>query len=162
MKVKCERCEREATVHLTEIANGEKIEKHLCEECAAAEGITVKAQVPLAKLLEGLAMQSAAEKELSALKCEMCGITFNEFRQQHLLGCPNDYKAFESVLAGLLERAHEGASMHAGKVPANAAADERKAGELLRLRSQLREAVTREQYERAAGLRDTIKKLEET
>jgi protein arginine kinase activator len=160
MKVHCERCGKEATVHLTEISSGQKTEKHLCEECAAAEGITIKAHVPLAKLLEGLGLQSAAEKELARLKCDVCGISFLEFRQQQLLGCPNDYRVFEEVLAPLLERAHEGASVHAGKVPANAAQSERRQNELLRLRGRLKEAIAREDYEEAAELRDRIKTLE--
>jgi len=160
MQFKCDRCGREATVQITEIENGQKIERHLCEECAAAEGVTVKAQVPLGKLLEGLMLQSHADRELAGLKCDVCGITFLEFRQQQLLGCPNDYTAFEEVLAPLLERAHEGATEHVGKVPANAAASERRHNELLRLRGQLKEAVTAEDYEQAARLRDRIKRLE--
>jgi protein arginine kinase activator len=64
------------------------------------------------------------------------------------------------VLVPLLERAHEGGSVHTGKVPANAAEDERKQTELLRLRGQLKEAVVHEEYERAADLRDRIKNLE--
>ncbi len=160
MDFKCDKCDREATVRITEIKDGQKIEKHLCQDCAAAEGITIKAQVPLGKLLEGLLLQSHADKELARLKCEVCGITFLEFRQQQLLGCPNDYHAFEEVLVPLLERAHEGACCHVGRVPADAAAGERRQNELLRLRGQLKEAVSHEDYERAAELRDRIKRLE--
>jgi len=155
---KCDKCGREATVQITEIRDGQKTEKHFCQECAAAEGITIKAQVPLGKLLELL--QPHIEKKLAELKCEVCGITFLEFRQQQLLGCPNDYKAFEEVLVPLLERAHEGGTVHVGRVPANAAAAERRQNELLRLRGQLKEAIAREEYERAASLRDRVKELE--
>ena len=160
MEFYCEKCGKEATVHLTEIAEGQKIEKHLCEECAATEGITIKAHVPLGKLLEGLSLQSSAEKEMAKLKCEVCGISFLEFRQQQLLGCPNDYKAFEEILMPLLERAHEGASCHVGKVPADAAESERRQNELLRLQGELKEAVAHEKYERAASIRDRIRELE--
>jgi len=160
MKFLCEKCGKEATVHLTEIAEGQKIEKHLCEDCAAAEGITIKTQVPLGKLLESLALQSSAAEELAKLKCEVCGISFLEFRQQQLLGCPNDYTVFDEVLVLLLERAHEGASCHVGKVPANAAEGERRQNELLRLRGELKDAVAREDYEQAVRLRDRIKELE--
>lgn len=160
MKFKCEKCDHEATVHLTEIADGQKNERHLCEECAATEGITIKAQLPISQLLEELVLQSAAGKELSELRCDVCGITFLEFRQNGLLGCPNDYQAFEDVLVPLLERAHEGVTVHAGRTPANAAEQERRQNELLRLRGQLKEAVADEDYERAAEIRDRIKKLE--
>ena len=160
MNFKCDKCGKEATVQITEIRDGQKIEKHLCQQCAATEGVTIKAQVPLCKLLELL--QPHIEKKLVNLKCEVCGITFLEFREQQLLGCPNDYKAFEQVLVPLLERAHDGGCLHVGRAPANAAAAERRQNELLRLRGQLKETITREDYEEAAALRDRIKQLEES
>ncbi len=158
MEHKCDKCGRDATVHINDLEAG--IEKHLCEECAASDGVTIKAQVPLKKLLEGMMLQSAAEKKFEGLVCDVCGMSFAEFRQQQLLGCPNDYKAFEEVLAPLLERAHEGASQHSGKVPPDAAEGERRQNELLRLRGRLNEAVAQEDYERAAALRDRIKELD--
>ena len=161
MKDSCDKCGKPASVYLTEIlSDGEKVEKHLCDECAATEGITIKTNEPITKMLEEFILQSASDTELAGLKCDVCGITFLEFRQQQLLGCPNDYRAFEEVLAPLLERAHEGASVHTGKVPADAAESERRQNELLQLRGRLKEAVAREDYEQAAALRDRIKKLE--
>lgn len=160
MKLQCEKCGRQATVHLTEIADGQKSERHFCEECAATEGITVKAQMPITKLLEEMVLQSAAGTELGELRCDVCGITFLEFRQSGLLGCSNDYEVFEDVLVPLLERAHEGHSFHTGKVPANAAELAHKQNELLRLRGQLRDAVAGEDYERAAEIRDRIREVE--
>ena len=161
MPIKCDNCgNKPATVHLTEIKGGKKLEKHLCEQCAAEEGVTIKAQIPLGEILKTLVAQSSQEKELSGLLCPVCGLTFQDFRQQHVLGCPNDYQVFETFLAGLLERAHEGASVHVGKVPAHAGANERRQAELLRLRGQLKDAVTREDYEAAAALRDRIKEME--
>lgn len=159
MKFECEKCQREATVHLTEIINGQKIERHLCEECAGTEGITIKAQMPISKIIEELMLQSSAEKEFADLRCSVCGISFLEFRRDGLLGCPHDYEAFEHVLVGLLERSHQGRSCHVGKVPANAAKSERIQNELLRLRGQLAEAVGREDYEEAAALRDRVRQL---
>lgn len=159
---KCDKCGREARVHLTEIIDGQKTERHLCEDCAVSEGVTVKAHLSISEILEELVLQSAAGKELSRLKCDICGISFLEFRQGGLLGCPNDYNAFEDVLARLLERAHEGGSHHVGKTPAGAAENERGQTELLRLRGQLKEAVALEKYERAAELRDRIKELEDS
>ena len=60
----------------------------------------------------------------------------------------------------LLERVHEGASQHVGKVPSRAGTDERRPAALLRLRAALKDAVAEEDYERAARLRDQIKELE--
>lgn len=160
MKQKCDNCDRPATVHLTEIVDGKKIEKHLCEVCAASEGITVQTNVPISQLLEDFVTQSQQARQLSELVCDECGMSFLEFRQGGLLGCPHDYDVFGKVLTPLLERAHEGASHHVGRAPANAEGDELRQNEMLRLRMELRDAVAGEQYERAAEIRDRIKELE--
>lgn len=162
MKFKCDRCDRPATVHLTEIIDGQKLEKHLCEDCAAAEGITVKTDVPISQLLEDFILQSSPEgqEDSESLKCEVCGLTFSDFRHQAVLGCPNDYDAFSSAIVPLLERAQEGASEHIGKVPQRAGQSQEKQTKILRLRASLKEAIAAEDYERAATLRDEIKELE--
>jgi len=160
MKWKCDKCDKPATIHLTEIVNGEKIEKHLCEDCASGEGITIKASAPLSQLLEDFILQSSGGGELSDLTCNVCGLSFSEFRRQGQLGCPNDYDAFSEALVPLLERAQEGATQHVGKVPARAGKDQRKQNAILRLRAQLRGAIAAERYEEAAELRDRIKDLE--
>ena len=114
---KCDKCDKPATIYLTEILEGQKIQKHLCEECAAAEGITVKTNVPVSQLLEELVMQSAGGPQAAELKCDVCGMTFREFRQHGLLGCPNDYEVFSRPLDNLLQRAHGGSLHHIGKTP---------------------------------------------
>ena len=161
MKYKCDKCGKPAPVHLTEIKNGQKTEKHLCEDCAATEGITIKANVPVSQLLEDFILQSGPAG-LADKKCDVCGITFAEFRDKGLLGCPADYDAFDEALRPLLERTHEGVSQHIGKVPLRAGVDQKKMNEVLRLRAQLKTAVAAEDYELAAGLRDQIKDLEQS
>jgi len=160
MKFKCDKCGKPATIHLTEIINSEKIEKHLCEDCAADEGITIKADVPISQLLEDFILHTTAADELLELTCNVCGLSFTDFRHQGLLGCPHDYDAFERALGPLLKRAQDGATHHTGKVPAKAGSDQKKQNTILRLRAQLKTAVTAEDYETAAKLRDKIKELQ--
>ena len=159
MKLNCDKCGKPATVHLTEISNGQKMEKHLCEDCAVTEGITIKANVPISQLLEDFILQGSSETT-DEKACEICGIHFSEFRKKGLLGCSHDYDAFAEALDPLLERTHEGATQHIGKVPRRAGADQKKMNELLKFRAQLKSAVTAENYEQAAALRDQIKELE--
>ena len=167
----CDNCNKTATVHLTEIRNGKKIEKHLCEQCAAqAEGVSAlgKGHQPINELLTQFVMaHSGLQKEVN-LTCEHCGITWAEFRQQGLFGCEHDYEVFEKDLTPLLQRAHEGASHHIGKAPARAGATgaappkpKRKLVDLTKLRKELQRAVEVEDYERAAKLRDQIRQAEE-
>ncbi|NLF32843.1 MAG: hypothetical protein GX591_18390 [Planctomycetes bacterium] len=160
MKQKCDKCDRPATVHLTEIVDGQKTEKHLCEVCASAEGITVQPSIPISQLLEDFVMQSQQAKQLGDLTCDHCGMTFLEFRQHGLLGCSHDYEAFGEALEPLLARAQEGAVTHVGKVPSRAGGEEVRQNRLLQLRSRLQKAIRAEAYEEAARLRDQIQELE--
>jgi protein arginine kinase activator len=163
MKAKCDRCGRPASVYYTDIHDGQKIEKHLCEDCAVAEGITFKATMPISQLLEDFIIHASGEAEkVAELSCDVCGLTFAKYREQGLLGCPNDYDAFDSALRPLVERAQEGASQHVGKVPHRAGSSQKRQNAILRLRGELRSAIASENYERAAALRDQIAQLEGT
>lgn len=164
MKRKCDKCDRVATHHEVEIINGQKVEKHLCDVHAAEEGLTVKAvHTPINELLTNFVkLSSGQQPEQTAAEeaCEECGLTFAQFREHTLLGCPQCYKSFERQLSPLLERAHEGGSHHVGKAPRRAGAGEQRQNQLLRLRKRLDEAVASEDYELAARLRDDIRRAE--
>src|SRR5687768_12768232 len=164
--MKCDNCNKTATVHLTEIKSGKKIEKHLCEQCAAQDGgLPVKSHMPINELLTNFVMaHSGMQKETTAgSSCEHCGMNWAEFRQSGLLGCAQDYALFERELTPLLQRAHEGATHHVGKVPARrggSGVPMKKAADLTKLRKELQRAVEAEDYERAAKLRDAIRQAE--
>ena len=157
----CEACKKsKATFHLTNITReGERIERHLCERCAIEEGLV---QVQSNKIFENF-IQSAKSSQAGGanLVCEECGISYIEFRNQGLLGCPKDYDAFKEALAPLISRAHDGATHHVGKAPGSPSERHAAQQELRRLKRLLDEAVTAEDYERAAELRDRIRELEE-
>ncbi len=147
-----------------EIIKGQKIEKHLCDEHAEQAGMTAKSvHLPINELLTKFVKLQSGEVETPGdeVPCEVCGMTFSQFRTSSLLGCPQCYTAFESNLEPLLERAHEGASHHIGKVPTRAGAGEQRQQQLLRKRKQLADAVVAEDYEQAAKVRDEIRQLEE-
>ena len=161
----CEHCKKaQATFHLTNITReGEKVERHLCERCAIEEGL-VQVHKPNfhEELLENfLAAAKSTNSSQVDLLCDECGISYVEFRNQSLLGCPRDYDAFQEALQPLIERAHDGATHHVGKVPRGMGIAHSAQQELRRLKKSLDEAVAAEDYERAAELRDRIKALEE-
>lgn len=161
----CERCKKaKATFHLTNIErSGAKIERHLCDKCAADEGLlqTAKATVDLNEILENfIAGSKSGAADLSGLVCDQCGISYVEFRNQGLLGCANDYEVFKEQIGRLLERTHDGATHHVGKVPKSIGTVHKPQQDIRRLRRQLDEAVAAEDYERAAELRDRIQAME--
>jgi protein arginine kinase activator len=183
--MKCDQCGQEATVHELRVVNGKKVERHLCEACARKQGIAVQPVLSVPELLEKYIQQAASSSKPAAPQarsnvCPSCGTTYMEFRQTGLLGCPDCYRAFEGQLGPLLERAHEGGAHHVGKLPrrmqtgetrtataatARPATPRRQGQELPQritsLRKQLDEAVKAEQYERAATLRDELRRLTE-
>ena len=177
----CDKCDREATVHELTVLDGVPHEKHLCEQCAAQEGVVFASESPvvelIGKLAESLPEEPSVEVVHKSPSCGACGTTFAKFRQTGLLGCAQCYFAFEERLAPMIERAHEGASQHVGKTPRRALEASRRtsggrpidqvladaslhARQLQLLRKQLDEAVAAEQYERAATLRDELTRME--
>ena len=153
--MKCQRCTKAATQHITEVLAPEQVEEmHLCEECAQK----FLYEPPKSSKSDA----SGDDLETSAIgnaTCSVCGLKFVEFRNSGRLGCPHDYSEFRESLMPLLENIH-GETRHAGKTPRRLP-DARKAqGELVQLRRQLLQAVTREAYEEAAQLRDKIRQLE--
>lgn len=164
--MQCQNCKHNtATIHLTEITEGDRSEAHLCELCAQKQGLTVKSQIPLNELLSNLlAVQPQSEADSDALPeqtaCPHCGITLKQIRQESLLGCPYDYEVFEQALLPVIEKAHDSKATHCGKIPSKATSDTKKQVELLSLRQKLRAAVENEDYETAAKLRDRIQQLQ--
>ncbi|MHC4125340.1 MAG: UvrB/UvrC motif-containing protein [Planctomycetota bacterium] len=164
--MQCQICKKnDATIHLTEITDGHRTEMHICEQCAHQQGVAVKSQVPINELLSNLLASQPSEEQLfgadeKALNCPNCGFTLEEFSKNAVLGCANDYEVFEKSLLPLIRRAHEGKTVHCGKVPSKLPAEDKIQIELLNLRQQLDAAVSAENYELAAELRDKIANME--
>ncbi len=172
--MKCDRCENEATVHETLIKENVPVEKNLCESCAAQSGMVKTPGIDnildteLVKQQLMKVKDPARTPQVRVVACPHCKLTAAEFRQTGLLGCPHCYQAFGAHIAGLIERAHEGATKHIGKRPGRAGTDQDKlvqlqerAERLRRLHSQLDDAIAAEQYEQAARLRDEIRSVTE-
>jgi protein arginine kinase activator len=157
--MKCQTCPKLATYHITEVLGEDRTEElHLCEECfrrSTGEGLEAAAATPAKIPAVDDDIADVAHKH-----CDACGIKFAEFRNSGRLGCPHDYDSFRSELVPLLENIHA-ETKHAGKRPRRLPKAKADLHTLADLRRQLQTAVTNEEYETAAGLRDTIRKLEE-
>jgi protein arginine kinase activator len=144
-----------AKVHLTQIV-GDKMQKvDLCEECAKQKGVNDPAGFSLADLLLGL----GASQEISAgedVKCPNCGFTQADFKKAGRLGCSQCYATFAEGLEGLLKSMHKGVR-HVGKVPVALRQTRDLSDRLKHLQRKLDKAVTSEDFEEAASLRDEIK-----
>jgi protein arginine kinase activator len=159
--VKCQSCSKTATVHLTDIINGQKRELHLCQDCAEKQQWLKQDQINLTGLLQSVIGQHIGQvtDELSRLTCPACGIKYMEFKAEGRLGCPLDYEVFHNALEPLLMRIHR-SIRHIGKVPRHGVKNAAQQRELVQLRQQLRNAIEAEAYEEAARLRDLLRQKE--
>ena len=157
----CERCGKEpATVHIRRISEGEEKEIHLCRKCALEMGIEVGATGETVTVDPvSLLFQNLEEAGTTEAVCPECGLRFSQFRETGRLGCPRCYAAFAEQLEPLLRRIH-GATRHTGKKPKQESGKQGQASLLRRLSEELERAVGREDYERAAELRDRIREVE--
>lgn len=161
--MKCENCaKRDATVHLTEIKKGVKQEMHLCEPCASEKGLPGKAPFSISDLLAGItsAAQGKAGKQGKEVECPTCELTLSQFQSSGRFGCPDCYAAFREDILPLVEKIHDSAQ-HVGKVPRRVSAEVGMQKEIRHLQLELKKTVKREDYEKAAQLRDQIRQAEE-
>ncbi len=163
--MQCKRCGKNpAKIHFAKIVNNQTTEYHLCESCAKQMNIMgANHEFHLENLISGLSSepqeQPAAEE--SRLTCPACGLTSSGFKRSGRLGCVKCYEAFHDELMPLLRKIH-GSAHHTGKVPAKSAesVSHGRQRDVKRLRKELREAISKEEYERAARLRDDIRQIE--
>lgn len=159
--MKCQRCPKQATLHITEVLGEDRVEEvHLCEECARKYMADPTAgQKPAGKKAADAPAIDPADAPTDGT-CPACGMPFVEFRNHGRLGCPHDYDAFKDELLPLLEGVH-GDATHAGKAPRRGPKLKAAATELEALRRRLAKLVADEKYEDAARVRDQIRRLEE-
>lgn len=177
--MKCEICHcNVATIHIQEIINGKKKSLHICPECAAkkSEDNPVLQGINLAEMLYNLSDQINDPEDPAApilaesvteghdtgakIVCEKCGWTTSNFRKTGRLGCAECYKTFETVLKSALKTMHRG-TLHIGKHPEIHENDEANKimMEIINLQKDLEDYVQREEYEKAAEVRDRINEL---
>ncbi|CQR71564.1 UvrB/uvrC motif protein [Sporomusa ovata DSM 2662] len=164
----CDECQKEpACVHITKVINQQKIEKHLCEQCAQkageimSKGIIFSSKFSIHDFLKEMFDYTLTENARPTLEpvCSDCGLSYSEFCQSGKFGCSGCYQAFAGQLEPLIKRIH-GTAAHTGKVPKRGGRRLGVEQQIKRLRHKLEQHVTHEEYELAAQLRDEIKILE--
>src|SRR5690625_1296643 len=157
--LKCNLCDKLATVHLTQIVNNKVHKVDLCESCAQTKGVTDPSGFSFADLLVKTPFEN--DQTTGQLRCSTCGFSQGDFRKSGRLGCPDCYTVFEHVLAPVLQNMHKGDS-HAGKVPKKAAEYRNLRKELAALEEEIQKAIESERYEDAAKIRDQISDLKQS
>ena len=164
----CDECKKQiASVHLTQIYQGKKVETHLCEACAAKKGalmLDFDNNFSIPHLLGSFLGNTNDVKEKQNLSqggtaCSNCGMTFANIQKKGKIGCSECYSAFENELEATLRRIN-GNSNHVGKVPSRGGQSIQMKRKLDELKTELQQAVASEQYEKAVQIRDSIKAME--
>lgn len=160
MPIKCDVCDKEATVYLTQIINGQMTTVNLCEGCSKAKGVTDEMGFGLAEAFLGPA-QSAVAKPAGGgdVACPACGFTQAQLKKIGRMGCPECYETFRDGLDGLLKAMHKG-TKHVGKVPQRLVKETLVNDKLTSLRDELASAVRDERYEDAARLKLELEKAQ--
>jgi len=184
----CDNCgKNEVEVLIKQVVNQEIRQLNLCRSCAEELGFTLPV-IPSITISFSLADDSQKQRKVrrvlprkreqsfDSLRCSACGTEFSAFREGGLLGCPQCYEEFRSPLGAHLQKT-QGSESHwvasdifkdIGLVAGN-----REFGsdnmdntdntdnteDITRLRLEMYEAVAREDYERAAQLRDMLAPL---
>ncbi|MEM7790535.1 MAG: UvrB/UvrC motif-containing protein [Verrucomicrobiota bacterium] len=155
--LKCSICNKDATVHLTQIVNNKIHKVDLCETCAQNKGITNTDGFSLADMLANAPLHPVESDDKRV--CSVCGFQTADFRQTGRLGCAHCYSIFGDLLRPVLQDMHAG-TKHLGKVPTFALVRQSNANRIHDLRRSLARAIAEEAYEQAAKFRDEIQALE--
>lgn len=173
----CEKCKKNnATLFYEENINGKKRSYALCKDCAdelQSRGELPKPDAlfdtfgfasPFTALHDSLfgslfgipehTMQLSEEK-----KCPSCGATLDDFRRRGKAGCPDCYRTFSEELEPTIRSIH-GNAKHSGRAPVRFKAKHEEENQLKSLKKELKEAISNENFEKAAELRDKIKGIE--
>ena len=159
----CDLCKKnEAIVHYAEIVEGQMKKMNLCEPCAVDKGVGIHSSFSIGDLLAGLTENpSKAKDPFEQETCPKCKMTYKDFKKKGRLGCSHCYETFQKALVPLLEAIHKN-EQHAGKIPIKAQEDVDAMSKLQRLKEELAAAIRKEDFERAARLRDEIRRVEQS
>ena len=160
--LKCQICEKNnATIHFTKIINGHVEEKHLCDLCAKdSKDLELNFDFPFSfqKLFTGLmGIKQEEEIKTEEITCE-CGLTNKRLTEVGRFGCAKCYDTFKDDIEPLIKGIH-GHNRHEGKIPKGISEKVLNKKVMKSLQSELKEAISKENFEQAAIIRDEINEL---
>lgn len=157
----CDSCGKsEATLKVSQLdKDGKVTEIAVCAECARQRGFT-----DVEKLKSGVAeiiaeLKTRVDEGDIKLVCRNCGFSYAEFKRQGRLGCAECYVSFHDELVPLVRRIH-GAVQHVGRTASGGRKQAQVKMNVQRIREALSGAIQAEDYEKAAALRDQLKRAE--
>jgi len=166
----CDDCrQRVSTIIHTGKKGEEKEILHLCQLCVEKRGIPtpvlrnpVQLETGFKELMKQLADEGILDRgdPADSEMCTACGWSLGNLRETGLLGCPHCYTSFENQLMVLLQKLH-GSDSHLGKVYLQEEEWSQKEEDETALRSAMEEAISMEEFEQAAQIRDRLRQIQD-
>jgi len=158
---RCDLCGKsEATMKVSQLdKDGKVTEISVCADCARQRGFTEveKLKAGVAEIIAEL--KNRVDEGDTKLVCPNCGMSYAEFKRQGRLGCAECYVTFHDELVPLIRRIH-GAVQHVGRTASGGRKQAQVKMNVQKIREALSGAIQAEDYEKAASLRDQLKRAE--
>ena len=158
----CQSClKNNATTCIKTIVNGETKELLLCSECANKLGynnIFDDFSFAFDDFFKGFWGNEGSFLE-DPIRCSNCGSSFDDIVNSGKVGCPDCYDVFYNRMLPLIERIH-GNTTHKGKTVLLEDQSTSKMSDIDSLKSELKDLIEKQEFEKAAYVRDKIKNLE--
>lgn len=167
--MKCTVCNKDnAVYHYTSTVNGKSYEAHLCSECAKQHGLYAnsffesfdspfESDGVFGDLFGGILGQHQISS-ISGKVCDRCGMTYSTLKATGKVGCSKCYEVFKSSLLPTIHKIH-GNVVHSGNTPENYKENTNSA-KLEALKKELEVCIEKQEYEKAAVIRDRIREME--
>jgi protein arginine kinase activator len=160
----CNACgKNKATIHVTELVEGQMVEVHLCDKCAQEKDIASKVSFSMNDILAGLMQFTSQTEDLSQqlkVRCPGCNLSIQDLQKKGKVGCAQCYEVFAQFLLPLIKKIH-GSTQHFGKRPSHVDEKLNVQMEIEKLEADIQKKIEQEAFEEAALLRDKIKFLKE-
>lgn len=155
--MRCDSCGVDGAVFfIRHESGGTEADLRLCASCAAERGFSiVSGQLVLDEESDpgADASDGAVAASSRSEACPTCGRSLRTLRKTRTAGCPDCYRMLAQVLAG----AEETPGAYPGRLPSRLEALRRRRSAEKTLLRELDDALAREDYEAAAGLRDRLR-----
>ena len=152
----CEKCgKNNATVMYTQIVNGQKSTLNICSACASGESIFDNF---------GSLLNFGTRHSSQNTVCPVCNMTLAEFSRKGRMGCGECYNTFRAHAGAMLKKIH-GTQKHVTDSAPQVKEEVKEVKETPKnpvdeLKEKLTKAISEENFEEAAVLRDKIREME--
>ncbi|MGB0991231.1 MAG: UvrB/UvrC motif-containing protein [Akkermansiaceae bacterium] len=184
--MKCDYCDRKATVYFSQIVGETTKKQCLCDECAVERGVTDPGGFMLGEFNPQSsedAQETSTPSEAPSFfmgqedkeqggeqparpsgsgrpegSCPTCGFAFDDLKKTGRLGCAGCYQFFREEVKANLSGMHKGLS-HKGQVPEGMMEAFQRQQAIDTIRQDMDLAIAQEDYEKAAALRDELARI---